>query len=116
MNGGREEGAARGLAEFVFACRKLLPSCVRYPVRAVNGVLPDPDLHPFGADRDNLVGELLAEPQRDARPGRPGRHHCFDHDHTHVFNQRCAAKDILRQVDRRLPGNMFRYGLRVTTW
>lgn len=87
---------------------------MRDPVREVDGLLPDSNIHTQRADRHHLVGELLAEQERHARQSRPRRHHRVDHDHAHVLHQRRATEDIVRQVHRRLPGNVFRDGLRVS--
>ena len=93
--------------------RKLFSAGMRDPVRTFHGILPHPDLYPFWSHRHNLVGQLLAEPKRDARQSGLGRHHRAHHDHPHVVHQRRATQDFLCQVHRCLPGNMFRYGLRI---
>jgi hypothetical protein len=49
------------------------------------------------------------------RPSIFGRHYRLDDDHTHVIDERRVAQDILRQVHRRVPGHMFRDGLRFAT-
>lgn len=62
------------------------------------------------------MGELLAKPKRNPRSGRPRSNHCAHHDNPHVLDKRGPPQNLLRQVNRRLPGNMFRHGLRLTPW
>lgn len=45
-----------------FNRRKLFAAGLRDPVRTVDGLLPDSNLHTLGLDRHYIVGELLAEP------------------------------------------------------
>lgn len=93
--------------------RKLLAAGVRHPVRALDGLLHDPDLHPVQSDRRHLVGFLLVEPQRVAGARLARRHHCADHDDAHVVHQRRPAQNLLRQVHRHLPGHVLHHGLRL---
>lgn len=86
---------------------------MRNPIRQIDGLLPYPDLHTQRTDRHHIVGELLAEQMRDARPSLAGRHHRVDDDHAHVVDERRVAEDILRQVHRRVPGHVFRDGFRL---
>ncbi|KAK0095349.1 hypothetical protein PV326_008604 [Microctonus aethiopoides] len=46
---------------------KLFSASMRDPVCAIDGLLPHPDLHTLGINRDNLMGELLAKPKRNPR-------------------------------------------------
>lgn len=94
-----------------FNRRELLAAGLRDPVRTVDGLLPDPDLHTLGADCHNIVGELLAKPKRDPRSGGPRSNHCAHYDDPNVLDQRGATKDLLRQVYRRLSGHLLRHGL-----
>lgn len=59
---------------------------MRDPVCAIDGLLPHPDLHTLGINRDNLMGELLAKPKRNPRSGRPRSNHCAHHDNPHVLD------------------------------
>lgn len=93
-------------------CRKLFKTGMWNTVCAFHGLLPDSDLHSVWSDRDHILGVFLAEPQRDAGARRPRRHHRAHHDHTHVLHQRRPAQDLLCQIDRRLPGDLFRHGFR----
>ena len=88
---------------------------MRHPIRAIDGLLLDSNLHPVQPDRRHLMGVLLAEPERVTSPRVPGCHHRAHHDHAHVLDQRGAAQDLLRQVDRYLSGNLLRYGLRLSS-
>lgn len=104
----------RLVALIVLLClvnRKLLSSGMRDPVRSFHGLLPHPDLHPIWTDRHHLVGQFLAEPERDTRQGSSGSHHSAHDDNPHVIHQRCSAQDLLCEIHRRLPGDMLRYGL-----
>lgn len=83
----------------MFLHRKLLSTCLRDPVRQVDGLLPDPDLHPVRPDRHHLLGELLAQQERDARQGGAGCHHRAHHDDADVVDERGPTQDILRQID-----------------
>lgn len=94
-----------------FNRRKLLAAGLRDPVRTVDGLLPDPDLHTLRADCHNIVGELLAKPKRDPRSGGPRSNHCAHYDDPNVLDERGATKDLLRQVHRRLSGHLLRHGL-----
>jgi len=85
---------------------------VRDPIREIDGLLPNPNIYTQRTDRHHLVGELLAEQKCHPRQSRTWRHHRVDHDHAHVLHQRRAAQDILRQVHRRVLGNVFRDGFR----
>ncbi|KAL2750680.1 ionotropic GABA-aminobutyric acid receptor RDL3 isoform X10 [Vespula maculifrons] len=91
--------------------RKLLAAGLRDPVRTIDGLLPDPDLHTLRVDRHNIVGELLAKPKRDPRSGGPRSNHCAHYDDPNVLDERGATKDLLRQVHRRLSGHLLRHGL-----
>lgn len=84
---------------------------MRNSVRQIHGLLPDPDLHSQWAHRHHIVGELLVEQVRDARPSLVGRHHRVNDDHAHVLDQRRSAENIVRQIHRRVPGNVFRDGV-----
>jgi hypothetical protein len=94
--------------------RELLTAGMRDPVCPLHGLLPHPDLLPIQPDCNHLMGELLAESQRDAGTSQPRRHHCADHDYAHVLYQCSTAQDILRQVHRRLPRHVLRHGVRLT--
>lgn len=96
--------------------RKLLSSGVRDSIRSLHGILPHPDLHSIWSDRHHLLGQFLAEPQCDTGQGGPRCHHRAHHDHPHVVNQRSATQDFLRQINRRLLGNLLRHGLRIVAW
>jgi len=85
---------------------------LRNPIRAIHGLLPDPDLHTQRTDRHHILGELLAEPERYAGQSGVRRHHRVDHDHAHVVHERGAAEDIVREIYRRLLGHVFRHGVR----
>jgi len=86
---------------------------LRDPIRAVHGLLSDPNLHTQRTDRHHILGELLAEPECHAGQSGFGCHHRADHDHAHVIHQRSAAEDIVREIHRRIPGNVFRHGVRL---
>nr|XP_037873771.1 ionotropic GABA-aminobutyric acid receptor RDL3 isoform X10 [Bombyx mori] len=90
--------------------RELLKAGVRNTVRTLDGVLPHPDLHTFGSDRDHIVGLVLAEPERDPGPRAARGHHRADDDNAHVIDQRRSAEDIIRQVYRRVPRDLLRHG------
>jgi len=98
-----------------FDNRELLEIGLRNPVRPINGLLLDPNLYTQRANRDHIVGKFLAEQMCYTRPSIFGRHYRLDDDHTHVIDERRVAQDILRQVHRRVPGHMFRDGLRFAT-
>ncbi len=85
---------------------------MRDPVRALDGLLSHPDLYPLQSDRHHIVGLLLAQSGCDPRQGRPRGHHCAHHDHPHGVDERGVAKNLLRQVDRRLPGRVLLHGVR----
>lgn len=88
---------------------------MRDSVRTEHGILSHPDLHPLRTDCHHFMGQLLAKQKRDTCPSRPWCHHRAYHDHAHVIHQRCAAKDFLRQINRRLLGHLFRDGVRFAT-
>ena len=93
-------------------CRKLLSSGVRDPVRSSDGLLPHPSVHPVVPNCDHLVGLLLAEPRRHSSQGRSRRHHCAHDDYANGVNKCSPAKDLLRQVHRRVLGCLLLHGLR----
>lgn len=88
---------------------------MRNPIREVDGLLPHPDLHPQRPHRHHQLGVLLAQQERDTGPSRPRCHHRAHDDDAHVIDERRPPQDILRQVDRRLPGHLFRDGVRLAT-
>lgn len=88
---------------------------MRNSVRSFHGLLPHPDLHSIWSDCHYLVGQFLAESQRNACQGGSRRHDGAHHDHPHVIHQRGSTEDILRQINRCLPGNVLRHGLRFVT-
>lgn len=92
--------------------RKLFPISLRDPIRKIDGLLPNPDLYPVRADRHHLLGQFLVEQKRHSGQSGAGRHHCIDHDYAYVIHERRVTQNILRQVDRRLLGYMFRHGVR----
>ena len=92
---------------------QLLETGLRNPVRPLDGLLPDPDLHPVQSDRHHLVGLLLAEQGSHAGQSRPRGHHRLDHDHVDGVDERGAAQNILRQVHRRLLGRLLLHGVRL---
>lgn len=96
--------------------RKLLSPGVRDSVRSIHGVLPHPDLHSIWPDRHHLVGQFLAEPQCNTCQSGPRSDHRTHHDHPHVVHERRTTQDLLRQIYRRVLGNLFRHGLRVVAW
>ena len=92
--------------------RQLFENVAGDPVRPLDGLLPDPNLHPVRPDCHHLVGLFLAQQGRHAGPRLPRRHHRADHDYSHVIYQRCLAKDFLRQIHRHFPRHVLRHGLR----
>lgn len=94
--------------------RKLLAPGVRDPVCPEHGLLPHPNLHSLRPHRHHLLGQLLAQQKRDTSSSRSWCHHCAHHDYAHVLHKRCAAKDFLCEIDRRLLGHLFRDGVRIT--
>lgn len=58
-------------------------------------------------DCHHLLGFLLDQSRRHARPRRPWRDHRADHDHVDDVDQRGPAEGLLRKIHRRLPGSLF---------
>ena len=98
--------------KLIFKHRQLFANVAGDPVRPLDGLLPDPDLHSVRFDCHHLVGFLLAQQASHASSCVARCHHRADHDNAHVLHQRCLAKDLLRQVHRHLPRHLFRHGLR----
>ena len=62
------------------------------PPGAADGLLPDPDVHPLAAHRHPVLGVLLDQHGRRARPRGPGHHHRAHHDHPELGVPRLAAQ------------------------
>ena len=92
--------------------RELLSPGVRDPVRASDGLLPHPGVHPVVPHCDHLMGLLLAEPGRHSRQGWAGRDNRAHHDHAHGLDQCSPAKNFLREVNRRLSWCLLLHGFR----
>jgi len=92
--------------------RQLFETSLRNSIRQIDGLLPDPDLYTQWADRHHILGKLLVEQVRDAGQSFAGRHYRVDDDYAHVINQRRSPQNIVRQVHRRVLGNVFRNGFR----
>ena len=71
---------------------------MRNSIRTFDGLLPHPNLHPLQSDRHHILGVVLAESRRNARPRRPWRHHCAHYDNPDGLDQRGFAKNFLCQV------------------
>ena len=91
--------------------RQLFPTGLRHSVCSLDGLLFDSDLHPIEFDCRHLLGFVLDQPQRCTGQGLVGRHDGAHHDDAHVVDQRPIAKNLLRQIHRYLPRNLFRHGL-----
>ena len=100
--------------ELIYNFRQLFSVGVRNSIRTFDGLLPHPNLHPLQSDRHHILGVVLAESRRNARPRRPWRHHCAHYDNPDGLDQRGFAKNFLCQVHWRLPRRMFLYGVRFT--
>ena len=92
--------------------RKLLSPGVRDPVRASDGLLPHPGVHPVVAYCDHLVGLLLAESRCHSCQGWARCDYRAHHDHANGVDQRSPAKDFLRQIHRRLFRCLLLHGFR----
>ena len=91
--------------------RQLFPTGLRHSICSLDGLLFDSDLHPIEFDCRHLLGFVLDQPQRCTGQGLVGRHDGAHHDDAHVVDQRPIAKNLLRQIHRYLPRNLFRHGL-----
>ena len=94
--------------------RELLSPGVRDPVRASDGLLPHPGVHPVVPHCDHLVGLLLAESRCHSCQGRARGDYCAHHDHANGLDQCSPAKDFLRQIHRRLPRRLLLHGFRIS--
>lgn len=85
---------------------------MRNSIRQIDGLLSDPNLHTVRSNRYHLVGQFLAEQKRYACSSSSGRDYCAHDDHVDVIYQCGLTKDFLHQIHRRVPGDLFRHGLR----
>ena len=100
----------------MYFLRKLLTIILRNSVYVVDGLLPDPDLHPLFTHRRHLVGLFLAQPGCNTSKGVTWCDNRANNDHTNWNDQCPTAKDFLSEVYWRLPELLLLHGVRLFDW
>ena len=59
---------------------------MRDPIRAVHGLLPDPDLHTIRPHCRHILGLILAQQGRHTRPRWSGGDNCAHYDNPDIIH------------------------------